>query len=757
MLPDRTRWRRNTDHRVFPELPSAHPAGAMRLLVVDDDAFVRQLVTSRLEMQGVSVTAAATVVAALTELNHTTFDVAILDLSLPDGSGLDVLRTLRARGSPTHVIILSGAGGETDRLRGFELGADDYVVKPFFVRELAARVLAVRRRHDIAEDTRLQYGPTAIDFSARQVTVDGAPVSLTTKEFDLLAFLAARPRHVFSHDELRRSVWQSAADLQDESTVTEFVHRLRSKIELDPRQPPLLQTVRGAGYRFVPPSDQAEQGSTISSAQPQEVEQGTVVLVDGRIVSADEAAADIVGVASAAELFGRDLLDFVAPQSLIAARARQGGDASGRLSGSQILAMKRADRPDLYVEVSSSRTEWDGMPAGRLTIRPSTDPSVRLRHLVTGVFSELSDAVIITDPHLHVRSWNQAAERLYGWAEHEVLGRHLFDVVPLAEDNNQLGTAMQVLEETGRWYGEGQQVARDGSVVTVSASTALLRDDAGEPVVFVSVNRPAAARPALVAPPPTDTQDESEIRRGLDRDEFDVHYQPVVALDDLHIVTVEALVRWNHPDRGVLTPGSFMDNAERSSLILELGRVVLDKACRQTAQWRRAGSNIDLAVNLSTKQLAQPALFDDIVATLTVSGLDPRALWLEVTETALVVDVDQATDLLDRLAALGIRIAIDDFGTGWASLTYLKQFPVHALKIDRTFVVGVDHNPQDAAIARSILSLGEELGLVVIAEGIETGAQHAALRALGCSAGQGFLYGKPAPAAAVAIQRTNRF
>jgi PAS domain S-box-containing protein len=389
-------------------------------------------------------------------------------------------------------------------------------------------------------------------------------------------------------------------------------------------------------------------------------------------------------------------------------------------------------------------------------VRPSTDPSARLRHLVTGVFSELSDAVIVTDPHLHVRSWNQAAERLYGWAEHEVLGRNLFDVVPVAEDNDALSSAMRSLEETGRWYGEGQQVARDGSLVTVSASTTLLRDDHGEPMVFVSVNRPASTLPALAAPPSPDTQDAADIRRGLDAHEFDVHYQPVVALDDLHIITVEALVRWNHPERGVLTPGSFIENAERSGMILELGRVVFDKACRQTAEWRRAGIDLEVAVNLSTKQLAHATLFDDITATLTTSGLDPHALWLEVTETALVEDLDEATDLLDRLTALGIRIAIDDFGTGWASLTYLKKFPVHALKIDRTFVEGVDHNSQDAAIARSILSLGNELGLLVIAEGVETIAQQSALQALRCSIAQGFLYGKPTPAASVATQRANR-
>jgi EAL domain-containing protein (putative c-di-GMP-specific phosphodiesterase class I) len=292
--------------------------------------------------------------------------------------------------------------------------------------------------------------------------------------------------------------------------------------------------------------------------------------------------------------------------------------------------------------------------------------------------------------------------------------------------------------------------------VNVSASTTLLRDDTGGPVVFVSVNRRAPAAPTLTPPCSAHTKREADIRRGLNADEFVVHYQPVVAFNDRHVITLEALVRWDHPQRGLLLPAEFIDAAERSGVILDLGRVVFDQACRQTAQWRRAGNDLSVAVNLSTRQLADAALFDDITGILTASGLDPHALWLEVTETALVEDLDQATDLLERLAALGIGISIDDFGTGWASLTYLKQFPVHALKIDQTFVAGVDHNPQDAAITRSILSLGHELDIVVVAEGVETVGQQSALQALGCSIGQGFLYGKPSPAAEIRVSRAHR-
>jgi DNA-binding response OmpR family regulator len=205
------------------------------------------------EREELTVTVVTTSANALTELRHAAFDLVILDVNVSDPSRLDVLRMVRALGPSTHVIVLSTAGQESDRLRAFELGADDYIIKPFFPRELTARVFAACRQRRLTADTGLQHGPIAIDLDARQVTVDDAPVGLTAKEFDLLAFLAARPRQTFSRDELLRSIWQSGTDWQQASTVTEHVRRLRTKIEQDPHHPCLLQTVRGVGYRFDPP------------------------------------------------------------------------------------------------------------------------------------------------------------------------------------------------------------------------------------------------------------------------------------------------------------------------------------------------------------------------------------------------------------------------------------------------------------------------------------------------------------------------
>jgi EAL domain-containing protein (putative c-di-GMP-specific phosphodiesterase class I) len=225
-----------------------------------------------------------------------------------------------------------------------------------------------------------------------------------------------------------------------------------------------------------------------------------------------------------------------------------------------------------------------------------------------------------------------------------------------------------------------------------------------------------------------------------------VHYQPIVELAAGTAIGVEALVRWNHPTRGLLYPADFVDAAERLGMIGDLGEVVLESACNQLVSWRRQGRDLSLAVNVSALQLIDHQFTRRLEAIITRTGIEARHLWLEITETALVEDVAQATVALRAIDALGVRIAIDDFGTGWASLTYLREFPVHALKIDRTFVDGLGCRLRDQAIVRSIIQMGLELGLDVIAEGIETSEQQAALVALGCTTGQGYLFARPAPA-----------
>jgi EAL domain-containing protein (putative c-di-GMP-specific phosphodiesterase class I) len=339
---------------------------------------------------------------------------------------------------------------------------------------------------------------------------------------------------------------------------------------------------------------------------------------------------------------------------------------------------------------------------------------------------------------------------LYGWTEDEVRGQLIGDVIGWGNEGESLEAAAIQLLETGAWRGTARQLKRDGSTVLVDASTSIIKSQDGDAVAVVSVNRelwPASNNSTTVAGVAEVTAD---LERALAADEIVVHYQPVVRLDDGSIVKVEALVRWQHPVLGLLPPARFMAAAEDSGIIVALGERVLIKACEAVAEYRRMKDpNLELAVNLSARQLTDPTLVKSVQAALDATGLPADALWLEVTETAVIEHTDHGIHALMALRDLGVRLAIDDFGTGHASLNYLKRLPVQMLKIDRSFVSAVGQDRFDTAIVRSVLGLAQELGLVVVAEGVETREQADALAAMGCELCQGFLYCRPVPANAL--------
>jgi diguanylate cyclase (GGDEF)-like protein/PAS domain S-box-containing protein len=238
---------------------------------------------------------------------------------------------------------------------------------------------------------------------------------------------------------------------------------------------------------------------------------------------------------------------------------------------------------------------------------------------------------------------------------------------------------------------------------------------------------------------------ETDLRRALARGEFRLRYQPIVSLTSGRITGVEALVRWEHPERGLTSPGEFIPLAEETGLILPLGAWVLVNACRQLAEWRREfrHARIALSVNLSAKQFGQVDLVERIRAALEHSGLDPRHLKLEITESAIIDNPGSAGAMLQQLKELGIQVQMDDFGTGYSSLSSLHSLPLDALKVDRSFVSRMTEDPAATQLVRTIALLARGLGLAVIAEGVETPAQLDEVRAMGCDYAQGFLIAPP--------------
>ena len=244
-------------------------------------------------------------------------------------------------------------------------------------------------------------------------------------------------------------------------------------------------------------------------------------------------------------------------------------------------------------------------------------------------------------------------------------------------------------------------------------------------------------------------QMEMDLRRAQERNELYIEYQPIVALDDFRLCGFEALVRWQHPQRGLISPLDFIPIAEEGGHILQIGRWVLREACLQLKLWQEkfpTDESLYMTVNLSAKQFGQPDLIDQVSRILAETGLDANFLKLEITESVLMDDFDSAAAMLFQLRALGVRLSIDDFGTGYSSLTYLHRFPIDTLKIDRSFVDVLDKD--NVEIVRTILSLAENLGMDVVAEGVETQEQMALLRNLSCQSAQGFFFSKPIDIAA---------
>ncbi|MDE3069182.1 MAG: bifunctional diguanylate cyclase/phosphodiesterase [Acidobacteriota bacterium] len=332
----------------------------------------------------------------------------------------------------------------------------------------------------------------------------------------------------------------------------------------------------------------------------------------------------------------------------------------------------------------------------------------------------------------------------------------------LCEDLADEREAVHVAERARRVLGEPFSVAGDATELVVRTGVAcgrsgwsaseLLRDagvamrrtparEGGVDLFHSSVH--AAALGAL--------QVEHDLRGAVERDELALHFQPMLSLaDGDRVIAVEALLRWNHPQRGMLLPGEFIGIAEDCGLIVPIGRWVIEEACRTLAGWQRggdAGDRLAVSVNVSVHQICAEGFADSVALALERSGLAPRCLCLEVTESAVARSVQGAASALEELKAIGVHLALDDFGTGYSSLSALTSYPCDIVKIDRAFVTRVAEEESAAQMFAAVLGVARAAGLMPIAEGVETAAQRTALKEIGCEGAQGFLFARPAPAA----------
>jgi diguanylate cyclase (GGDEF)-like protein len=237
----------------------------------------------------------------------------------------------------------------------------------------------------------------------------------------------------------------------------------------------------------------------------------------------------------------------------------------------------------------------------------------------------------------------------------------------------------------------------------------------------------------------------TRLRKAVEAQRWVLHYQPVVQLAGGEMVGVEALIRWKEPDGTIIPPNEFIPVAEDLGLIEEIGDWVVEEICRQDAEWRAEGMRLEIGFNLSPRQFWQPDLAERVLSRIAEGGMDPRRMMVEITESSAMLDPDRAQRILWELHAGGLRVAIDDFGTGYSSLSRLREVPVEVLKVDRSFVDGVNGDPASASIVTAFIELARGLGMTTLAEGIETEEEWRFLRARGCQLGQGFLFSRPIP------------
>jgi diguanylate cyclase (GGDEF)-like protein len=331
------------------------------------------------------------------------------------------------------------------------------------------------------------------------------------------------------------------------------------------------------------------------------------------------------------------------------------------------------------------------------------------------------------------------------------------EFVVLAEELEGADAAGAIAERLRRAVARPLTIAQSELFVSVSVGIAVVDRDGADPEALIGDADAAMYRAkatgrgrqvvfdqGLRAEAVERLDTETALRRALDRRELRVHYQPIIALADDQVVGYEALLRWEHPQRGLLLPADFIRVAEETGLIVPIGAWVARQACGQLARWRAEGADdIWVAVNLSARQLGGEAVVADIDAAIRHVGIPPTAVRVEITESLLIENVEQATATLRLLRALGVQVVVDDFGTGYSSLSYLSRFPVDVLKIDKSLMSGLGRDERDTAIVTAVVGLAHTLGLTAIGEGVEDQHQYDALRELGCDQAQGFHLGRP--------------
>jgi diguanylate cyclase (GGDEF)-like protein/PAS domain S-box-containing protein len=673
-----------------------------RLLIVDDNEMNRDMLARRLARNGYIVDVAENAQQLMQRAKQNDVDLVLLDIEMPDISGLQALKALREDYSPIQlpIIMVTAKTQSEDIVKALHFGANDYLTKPIDLPVALARIgsqLSHKRAQEALRESEERYALSARgandglwDWNLQTDLVYFSPrwkAMLGWQENEV----GDTPEEWFGriHDADRARVKEEIAAHQQGSTPHfESEHRMLHKDG----------SFRWVLNRGLSVCDASGKTLRMAGSQTDITERkvsdpltglpNRLLFIDrlGRLIQHTKRRKD--------HLFAVLFLDLD--------RFKMVNDGLGHLIGDQLL-LGVANRLEKCLR--------------------STDTVARLGESFTLARLGGDEFTVLLDDLKDSGDAKRVAKRLMKVLAPPFIlgGKEVFTSV-------SIGIAL-----SDSSYEQAEDMLRD-------ADTAMYRAKSLGKARFEVFD--ADMRAGVMAR----LQLETDLRGAIEREEFRNFYQPIVALESGRIVGFEALLRWQHPTRGMVGPAEFIPVAEETGLIRELGWWNLREACRQMGQWRASANGLDdltISVNLSAKQFLQPNLVENISKLLRELELPPEALKLEITESTVMTDPSGAVKMLQQIKSLGIRLAIDDFGTGYSSLSYLHRFPLDTLKIDRSFIGNLRHDGEGMEIARTILPLANNLGLDVVAEGVETIDQVDLLKKLQCKYAQGFYFSRP--------------
>src|SRR5213083_3412554 len=673
-----------------------------RLLIVDDNEMNRDMFARRLERKGYVVGLAENAQELLQRVKQDAVDLVLLDVEMPEISGLDALQKLRECYSAAElpIIMVTAKTQSDDIVKALDLGANDYLANPIDFPVAVARIgtqLSHKRAQEALKESEERYALAArgSNDGLWDWSLSANVMYFSARWKAMLGYqegeIGDRPEEWFDriHDADRERVKKEIAAHQEGLTPHfESEHRVLHKdesIRWMLSRGVAIHDVSGNVLRMAGSQTDITEGKV---SDPLTGLPNRLLFIDrvGRLIKHRKRHENHLFAVLFLDLDGFKMIN----------------DSLGHLIGDQLLL---------------------GVASRLEKCLRSTDTVARLGETFTVARLGGDEFTVLLDDIKDPSDAKRAADRLMKALASPFLlgGKEVFTSV-------SIGIAL-----SNSAYEQPEDILRD-------ADTAMYRAKSLGKARYEVFD--ADMRAGMIAR----LQLETDLRRALERGEFRNFYQPIVNLASGDIVGFEALLRWEHPTRGLLGPEEFISVAEETGLIRELGWWNLREACRQISDWKAnpdADPDLIISVNLSVKQFLQPNLVSEIKGLLRELAFPPESLKLEITESTVMGDPSAAVEMLLQIKALGIRLAIDDFGTGYSSLSYLHRFPLDTLKIDRSFISGMCEGGEGMEIARTIMPLANNLRLDVVAEGVETIEQVAFLRKLHCKFAQGFYFSKP--------------